>query len=155
MLPAGSLSAQLLGSSGPEITVYNDRVRRFLADHPSLTEVAAGYVLAHELAHVMQGIARHSDAGILKARLSREDYKEMTIHKLAFTSSDVVLIHGASEVTSPIARNGCRRRHPLELVRQPKRPEPDRGRFLSRATVICRCYFCSRQYLPRTPVTRV
>ena len=114
--PGALASAQLLGSSGPEITVYNDRVRRFLADHPSLTAVAAGYVLAHELAHVMQGIARHSDSGILKARWSREDYKEMTIHKLAFTSSDAVLIHQGLtlrltevESVSPAASNPVER----------------------------------------------
>jgi hypothetical protein len=87
-------SAQLLGWSGAEITVYEDRVRRFLQEHHSLAEgVATGYVLAHELAHVMQGFARHSESGILKTRWSRDDYRDMVYHKLAFTASDVELIH--------------------------------------------------------------
>lgn len=83
----------LLGAPGVEITVYKDRVRRFLEDHPSLAGAGAGYVLAHELAHAMQGVARHSESGILKAHWSTEDVKEMTYHKLTFLPYDVELIH--------------------------------------------------------------
>jgi hypothetical protein len=56
-------SAELLASSGPEITVYKERFKRFLADHRSLQEAAAGYVLAHELAHVMQGLPSTPNLG--------------------------------------------------------------------------------------------
>jgi hypothetical protein len=82
-----------VGSSETEITVYKDRVRRFLDNHSNLAQVAAGYILAHELAHAMQGVARHSDSGILKAQWSSEDYQEMIFQKLAFASLDVELIH--------------------------------------------------------------
>ncbi len=86
-------ASELLGSSGAEITIYADRLRGFLDKHRNLAGVAAGYVLAHELAHVMQGVARHSEAGILKAHWSDLDFQEMVFHKLAFTTSDVNLIH--------------------------------------------------------------
>jgi len=86
-------SARIVGSSGTEITVYKDRLQRFLADHSSVAGVAAGYVLAHELAHVMQGGARHSESGILKANWTREDCQAMVFHKLVFTPLDVELIH--------------------------------------------------------------
>jgi hypothetical protein len=86
-------SARLSSSSGAEITVYMDRVRRLIAKHPDLAGAAAGYVLAHELAHAMQGAARHSASGILKVQWSLGDYKDMMFHKLAFTDSDVELIH--------------------------------------------------------------
>jgi hypothetical protein len=86
-------SARIVGSAGTEITIYKDRLQRFLADHGSVAGVAAGYVLAHELAHVMQGVARHSESGILKANWSREDCQAMVFHKLAFTQLDVELIH--------------------------------------------------------------
>jgi hypothetical protein len=76
-----------------EITVYKDRIRRFLDGHASLKGVAAGYVLAHELAHAMQGVARHSESGIMKAQWSGEDFTAMVYHKLAFTPVDVELIH--------------------------------------------------------------
>ena len=85
-------SAEVLGSSGA-IMLYKERVRRLLADHPTLQGAAAGYVLAHELAHVMQGIPQHSESGILKAQWSGDDFKQMVLHKLAFTTLDVELIH--------------------------------------------------------------
>jgi hypothetical protein len=86
-------SARLVGSSGTEITVYKDRVQRLLDSHSNLAGVAAGYVLAHELAHAMQGVPRHSESGILKAQWSNNDYQEMIFQKLAFASVDVELIH--------------------------------------------------------------
>jgi hypothetical protein len=86
-------ACDLLGTPGVEITVYKDRVRRFLDDHRTLMASAAGYVLAHELAHAMQGVARHSESGILKALWSTNDFHEMKYHKLAFTPYDVELIH--------------------------------------------------------------
>jgi hypothetical protein len=101
---AGALaSTHLVGALGTEITVYGDRMRRFLGDHSSLREVAAAYVLAHELAHAMQGVARHSESGIMKAQWSRGDYQEMVFHKLAFTATDVALIHFGLAPQSPIS----------------------------------------------------
>jgi len=91
--PGALAASRLTDAAGVEITVYQDRVQRFLDGHPSLTGVAAGYVLAHELAHAMQGVARHSESGILKAQWSGEDFTEMIYHKLVFTSYDVELIH--------------------------------------------------------------
>ncbi|SPF48843.1 exported hypothetical protein [Candidatus Sulfopaludibacter sp. SbA4] len=91
--PEAMAASQLNNSSGLEITVYKDRVRRFLDGHRSLARVALGYVLAHELAHVMQGLARHSEGGILKAHWSDRDFTDMVFHKLAFSAPDVELIH--------------------------------------------------------------
>ena len=99
---AGALaSTHLLSAFGTEITVYGDRMRRLLDDRPSLREVAAAYVLAHELAHAMQGVARHSESGIMKAQWSRDDYQEMVFHKLGFTATDVALIHFGLSPQSP------------------------------------------------------
>jgi hypothetical protein len=99
-------SARIVGSSGTEITVYKDRLQRFLADQGNLRGVAAGYVLAHELAHVMQGAARHSESGILKATWSREDCQAMVYHKLAFTQLDIELIHRGLAVQRAARRSG-------------------------------------------------
>jgi hypothetical protein len=91
---AGALaSARIVGAAGTEITVYKDRVLRFLDNHSNLAGVGAGYVLAHELAHVMQGVVRHSESGILKAQWSNDDFEEMIFHKLVFTNFDVELVH--------------------------------------------------------------
>jgi hypothetical protein len=85
-------SSELLGTGGTEITIYKDRILRFLENNRSLRSVAAGYVLAHELAHLMQGVARHSDAGILKAHWTPDELHEMFFRKLAFAPEDVELI---------------------------------------------------------------
>jgi hypothetical protein len=99
---AGALaSTHLLGAFGTEVTVYGDRMRRLFDDRPSLREVAAAYVLAHELAHAMQGVARHSESGIMKAQWSRDDYQEMVFHKLRFSATDVALIHFGLSPQSP------------------------------------------------------
>jgi hypothetical protein len=91
---AGALaSARIVGLSGTEITVFRDRVQRFLDSHRDVSGVAVGYVLAHELAHVMQGVGRHSESGILKAQWSNDDFQEMIFHKLVFANFDVDLIH--------------------------------------------------------------
>jgi hypothetical protein len=91
--PGALASARIVGAAGTEITVYKDRVLRFLDNHSNLAGVGAGYVLAHELAHVMQGVGRHSESGILKAQWSNNDFDEMIFHKLVFTNFDVELIH--------------------------------------------------------------
>ena len=49
----------------------------------------------------MQGVARHSESGILKAQWSRDDYQEMVFHKLGFTATDVALIHFGLSPRSP------------------------------------------------------
>jgi hypothetical protein len=110
-------SARIVGASGTEITIYKDRLQRFLSDNASLGGVAAGYVLAHELAHVMQGAARHSESGILKANWSRQDFQAMVFHKLAFTQLDVELIHRGLAV-----QQASRRAEPV-LVAENVNPE--------------------------------
>jgi len=106
---AGALaSARIVGLSGTEITVYKDRLQRFLDSHSNLAGVpgaGAGYVLAHELAHVMQGVARHSESGILKAQWSSSDFEEMVFHRLAFTNFDVELIRQGLAIESANRRS--------------------------------------------------
>ncbi len=85
--------ARLVTSGAAEVTIYADRVRCFLAQHPSQTGAPAAYVLAHELAHAMQGEDRHSESGILKRHWDEADFHEMIWHHLVFTSTDVDLIH--------------------------------------------------------------
>jgi hypothetical protein len=91
--PGALASARLVGAAGARIAIYKDRVLRFLDNHGNLAGAGAGYVLAHELAHAMQGVGRHSESGILKAQWSNSDFQEMIFHKLAFTDFDVDLIH--------------------------------------------------------------
>jgi hypothetical protein len=71
-------------ASGTRIHVVHDRVTAMSAQVPNLL----GYVLAHEIAHVLQGVARHSDEGILKAKWDGRDYNLMGSLALSFSHKD-------------------------------------------------------------------
>ena len=93
-LPAASaaaLASTVIATSA--ITVFEDRVRqRAGQSHPGAAKVLPGYVIAHELAHAIQGISRHSDNGILKADWSNDDCTAMLFEKLKFSDFDALLI---------------------------------------------------------------
>jgi hypothetical protein len=73
------------------ITVFLDRVQHANGSVP--TSVLLAHVLVHEITHILQGISRHSDGGVMKARWTGEDYKAMAQKPLPFASEDVELIH--------------------------------------------------------------
>jgi hypothetical protein len=75
------------------ITLYEESLRRFLNHYRGTENIVFGYVVAHELAHLMQGLNRHSDSGILKAQWSYKDVYQMASGSLDFTAYDVQLIH--------------------------------------------------------------
>ena len=75
---------------GRRIVVYYDRVQR-LARHIWAPRLLA-YVLAHEIAHVLQASDRHSEAGIMKAVWNDDDLYAMDRGTLHFTPMDVFLI---------------------------------------------------------------
>jgi len=78
--------------SGVRIVVFYDRVEPLLRGHHAPQATVLGYVLAHEIAHALQGIARHSETGIMRARWTDNDLKQMGIKVLTFTPEDVQLI---------------------------------------------------------------
>jgi hypothetical protein len=51
-----------------------------------------GFVLAHEITHVLQGIARHSETGIMRARWTDNNFRQMGNRDLMFTAEDVQMI---------------------------------------------------------------
>ena len=51
-----------------------------------------GYVLVHEMTHILQGVARHSDSGIMKARSDKADLVRIRLVPMSFTKDDVDLI---------------------------------------------------------------
>ena len=60
--------------------------------------VLLGHVMAHEIAHILQGVARHSERGIMKERWESSDYKQMLKGSLRFTEHDAILIKLGLEV---------------------------------------------------------
>jgi hypothetical protein len=73
---------------GPHITVFYDRI-----DHSPNPGRVLAHVMVHEIAHVLQGVCRHSDSGIMKAQWSLWDLREMSFKTLPFTREDVGLIY--------------------------------------------------------------
>jgi hypothetical protein len=72
------------------IKVFYDRVESSV--HPDTVPALLAHVLAHEIAHVLQGISRHSDEGVMKAHWDANDYHVMQSKPLAFTQKDIDLI---------------------------------------------------------------
>jgi len=91
--PAGYRPAALALAKvyeGVHITVFWDRVERLSRFAPPNFVLA--HVLVHEITHILQGIDRHSESGVMKARWTPEDYYAMASKPLPFTSQDVELI---------------------------------------------------------------
>ncbi len=96
--PAGYRAPQLsgalavatpYGTSSGKITVFGDRVEVYVRGLRTIdTGRVLGHVLAHEIGHVLEGIARHSESGLMKAHWTRNDYVEMLRSGLGFAEVD-------------------------------------------------------------------
>jgi hypothetical protein len=107
--PAGSMQVNLVGHAldsekpgifaysypyeGAHIVVFLNRIAR-MPDTTLVRKVLA-HVLVHEITHILQGISRHSETGVMKASWDGNDYLEMGWKSLPFAPIDVTLIHRA------------------------------------------------------------
>jgi hypothetical protein len=89
------------GASGTAIHVFYDRV---LQEHRELGAQVLGHVMAHEIGHVIEGIARHSPDGLMKARWDIRDYSIMRKGSLPFAAQDVELMQLSLRSVSAAAR---------------------------------------------------
>jgi hypothetical protein len=73
------------------IVVFYDRVQ---ASTPrcGLSRLLA-YVMAHEITHVLQGISRHSEIGIMKGVWNGHDRAQIQLNTLEFSLEDIEFIH--------------------------------------------------------------
>ena len=83
--------AYALPYEGTHIVVYYDRI---VAEHekPQVPNVLA-HVLVHEITHILEGISRHSDSGIMKAHWDNIDLSQMAWRPLKFAQVDIDLIY--------------------------------------------------------------
>jgi hypothetical protein len=81
---------------GTHVVVFYDRVKNQPGILPLVkgTFVASllGHVIVHEVTHILQGMVRHSESGVMKQQWAGVDYVEMSGKPLQFTDEDVVLI---------------------------------------------------------------
>jgi hypothetical protein len=76
---------------GIHMEVFYDRIVRMA--EPKLLPILLSHVLVHESTHLLQGVASHSETGIMKARWNEHDFSEMAWSPLPFIPSDVTLIY--------------------------------------------------------------
>jgi hypothetical protein len=74
---------------GVHITILYERVRAFTRER---AEVVLAYVLVHEITHMLQGISRHSETGIMKANWTLADHCAMQRGRLLLSAEDIQLI---------------------------------------------------------------
>ena len=71
------------------------------------------YVFAHEIAHILEGISRHSASGIMKASWDNTDRLQMTQGSLTFAPNDIKLI--CDGLLGRVEDSGgCRSKRPSE-----------------------------------------
>ena len=87
-----SVGAFATPSEGIHITVLYEHLAWSLAK-PGLAPALLAHVLVHEITHILEGVARHSATGIMKANWTSGDYYDMQTKTLAFASEDIELIH--------------------------------------------------------------
>jgi hypothetical protein len=87
-----SVAALAAPSEGVHITVLYEHLAWSLAK-PGLAPALLAHVLVHEITHILEGVARHSATGIMKANWTSGDYYDMQTKTLPFASEDIELIH--------------------------------------------------------------
>jgi hypothetical protein len=112
--PDGGAIASASPYEGSTITILYGRMK-WAENRPRLAPRLLAHVVVHEIAHNLQGIARHSETGIMKARWTAADYSSMSMGPLAFKPYDIELIHQGlkaraallEEDRSPSTRDFC------------------------------------------------
>jgi hypothetical protein len=83
--------AYALPFEGVHIVVLFDRIEKKAAGAAQVSAVLA-HVMTHEITHILQGMSRHSETGVMKARWDSGDFLQMTHKPLPFTPDDIALI---------------------------------------------------------------
>jgi hypothetical protein len=76
---------------GVHIVVMYDRVENSTGGSTQAS-VFLAHVITHEIAHILQGISRHSLTGVMKAHWDVHDLAQMAYRPLPFAQEDVDLI---------------------------------------------------------------
>lgn len=97
-LPDSSSSSDALASarpyakSGVQIQLFYDRLLPFFGRDRAQSGRLFGHVMAHEIGHVLEGVAVHSQQGIMRAHWTSGDFSQMRRHLLNFGDRDARLI---------------------------------------------------------------
>jgi hypothetical protein len=92
----GALGFTTVGEgAGAVIQIFAGRIHcgRAASQEPPIL----AHVLVHEITHILEGVDRHSDDGIMKAHWNSEDFRRMAYCYLNFAPEDLRLIHAWAE----------------------------------------------------------
>jgi hypothetical protein len=81
---------------GVHIMIFYDRIQKTYA--PDVAPALLAHVLVHEIAHILEGIERHSETGIMRAHWTEAEIAQMPLKPLSFAAYDVSLIQSAITV---------------------------------------------------------
>jgi len=81
--------AYALPYEGSHIVVFLDRVQAVAVVRQ---RVLLAHVFVHEITHILEGVSRHSETGVMMAHWNSSDYRTMTLAPLPFAAVDVELI---------------------------------------------------------------
>jgi hypothetical protein len=99
--PQAFATTKVGGEVDANTHVFYDRLTRF-PDRGLMPEVL-GNVLAHEMTHALEGVARHSSEGLMKATWGLLDYQKMTRGPLPFAAVDLELLRAHFQKEMPPA----------------------------------------------------
>jgi len=83
--------AYALPYEADRVVVLYDRIEAS-ADGPTQVSTLLAHVMTHEITHLLQGISRHSETGVMKAHWSAHDFLQMAYKPLPFAPEDIDLI---------------------------------------------------------------
>jgi hypothetical protein len=86
----GALAVAWLNHETRRIDVFYDRV--LVIGEPPFVPTLLAHVLVHEITHVIEGLNRHSQDGVMKARWDEVDYHAMAYEPLGFAQEDIALL---------------------------------------------------------------
>lgn len=75
---------------GDYIRVFYDRIEN--PDRPHATVMLLAHVMVHEITHILEGVNRHSEEGVMKAQWTADDLVQITYKQLPFGPEDVRLM---------------------------------------------------------------
>jgi hypothetical protein len=73
------------------IVVLFDRIKENAGSAVEVSTLLA-HVMTHEITHLLQGVSRHSETGVMKAHWDVHDFLQMAQNSLPFTPEDIDLI---------------------------------------------------------------
>jgi hypothetical protein len=91
--------AYALPYQGSHIVVLFDRFEKS-AGGPSQVATILAHVMAHEITHLLEAVARHSQTGVMKAHWDAHDFMQMALTPLPFDPVDIDLIQRSLRVSA-------------------------------------------------------